>query len=586
MTDNHRYNHFVIFALILITGLGLALALPWLANAQGLAAQIEVGEQDNTPEATRFYVDKTGDGTNPTLGWSTAFTNVQDALSAASSGWMPIADAAGYTISGRITDRDGNPIQGVTITAWKQYLVYLPLVLRGFEQGVASKPSSGLELLAGSEGVATDPTRGGILKDQPDLSWLPQGVGATSVLPDATYTAITDVTGNYTLSDLPADTYILVPSLVGQSFGPTSLTVTVPPDTSSQDFETNNPPNAPSNPSPADGATNPGLEVDLSWTGGDLDGDMVTYDVYFDADTDPPITLASDDQTGTTYDPGALTANTHYYWKAVAKDEHGATNAGPVWDFATAAGDDPPPPGEMIFIPAGEFQMGCDSSNPSSICYSTEQPLHTVYLDAYYMDKYEVTNAQYAQCVASSSCDPPQYNKSYTRLSYYGNATYADYPVIYVSWYNASDYCTWAGNRLPTEAEWEKGARGSSDTRMYPWGNTSADCTLVNFYVLGSPGYHCVGDTSQVGSYPSGASPYGLMDVAGNVLEWVADWYDKDYYSTSPYSNPTGPASGIYKVQRGGDWEMDWGSLRSANRDQFHPLHRTDNWGFRCARSP
>ena len=160
-------------------------------------------------------------------------------------------------------------------------------------------------------------------------------------------------------------------------------------------------------------------------------------------------------------------------------------------------------------------------SNPRLGGNDDEKPVHAVYLDAFWIDKYEVTNAQYKKCVDWGYCVAPQKNSS-TRDSYYGNPQYESYPVI-VSWDQAKNFCTRAGKRLPTEAECEKAARGTGE-RIYPWGDTF-DKNLVNSLHRG------FGDTMPVGSFPNGASPYGVMDMAGNVSEWVADFYSSDYYN-------------------------------------------------------
>ncbi|GIK41437.1 MAG: hypothetical protein BroJett011_52700 [Chloroflexota bacterium] len=223
----------------------------------------------------------------------------------------------------------------------------------------------------------------------------------------------------------------------------------------------------------------------------------------------------------------------------------------------------------MVLVPAGPFTMGSDYSE-----FNNEKPAHEVTLAAFYIDQYEVTNAQYHHCVEAGMCTPPDQTSSSTRDSYYGNAQFDNFPVIYVNWEQAKTYCEWRDARLPTEAEWEKAARGT-DGRIFPWRDEAPNEVLLNFN-------NNIGDTTPVGTYPEGASPYEVLDMAGNVWEWVADWYDSEYYKNSPSENPSGPPNGDYKVLRGGSWG-DFQHEERATKRNVPPAKPGDNIGFRCA---
>jgi len=196
----------------------------------------------------------------------------------------------------------------------------------------------------------------------------------------------------------------------------------------------------------------------------------------------------------------------------------------------------------QVYIPAGTFHMGGFDVRAAP----DEFPAHDVTLDAYWMDQIEVTNVMYQLCVSAGVCTLPQNLGTARKAKYFDDPAFKDYPVVYVTWGQAKSYCEWAGRRLPTEAEWERAARGD-DMRTFPWGEDKADYRFANFNML-------VTDTSRVGSYPLGASPFGVLDMAGNVAEWTNDIYRGNYYSVSPLENPQGPAEGstFFRVVRGG----------------------------------
>lgn len=217
---------------------------------------------------------------------------------------------------------------------------------------------------------------------------------------------------------------------------------------------------------------------------------------------------------------------------------------------------------EMVFIPAGSFIMGSNHSKEEDA-----NPSHLVYLEAFWIDRYEVTNEQYRKCVLAKACSEPD------DLSSYNDPLFANHPVVYVSWHDARDYCQWMGKRLPSEAEWEKAARGDQGS-IYPWGNEPrVECLNAGRRSMG---------TTSVGAFPCNASPYGAMDMAGNVWEWVEDWYEpypNSHYATELFGQKV-------KVVRGGSWNHPLEDARSYHRDFAHPSRALVVVGFRCAASP
>ena len=252
-------------------------------------------------------------------------------------------------------------------------------------------------------------------------------------------------------------------------------------------------------------------------------------------------------------------------------EEMGQPPAGDAADnsVAVVAADEQPIPEEMVLIPAGPFVRGTKHGG------FDEQPERSIFLDAFLIDRYEVTNHQYEQFVAATghrkSGPPSRYAKNMVRMRG------PNQPVVYVSWDDADAYCRWKGKRLPTEAEWEKAMRGV-DGRLWPWGNVEQ---------LGAANWARVNDgydvSASAGTFKNDRSPFGVMDGAGNVIEWVNDWYRETYYRDSAERNPQSPENGVYKVLRGGGYTTTGSDLRITSRSKMVPDFRDETIGFRCA---
>lgn len=262
----------------------------------------------------------------------------------------------------------------------------------------------------------------------------------------------------------------------------------------------------------------------------------------------------------------------------------------------------------LILIPEGEFVMGSEGS----FAKDHEKPEHTVYLDSYLIYQTHVTNFQFEKFIKDTGYVTTAEELGWSLVfngesfdeiegAYWAApkgpessiANRGNFPVLHVSWIDGAAYCAWAGGRLPTEAEWEKAARGVDGSRMFPWEGDRYTGDLANVCEVNCPADWALTDhddgyamSSPVGNYPNGASPYGVLDMAGNVTDWVSDWYAEDYYSVSPYENPTGPETGEMRVHRGASWYSGYTNQRSTARNMNLPTHKHDHGGFRCVIEP
>lgn len=254
----------------------------------------------------------------------------------------------------------------------------------------------------------------------------------------------------------------------------------------------------------------------------------------------------------------------------------------PEGEYCVAGACSEPPEG-MVAVPAGNFWMGCEDPNDTD-CLPDQYPFHEVFLDAFAIDRTEATIDEYEACMEAGGCGAPAQENAFGQACTWDNAPNGTYPITCINWFQASSFCEWQGKRLPTEAEWEKAARGT-DARLFPWGNDAPTC---NHAAANSCTDFAVADgTVPVGSLPLGASPYGALDMAGNVWEWVSDWYDASYYLVSPGQNPGGPASGPRRGLRSCSTNSGWIAAITTFRGVDYDVptrsdaHRTV--GVRCA---
>ena len=352
--------------------------------------------------------------------------------------------------------------------------------------------------------------------------------------------------------------------------------------------------------------------VSLVWTRNN-DAGFVSYNLYYSSepgvDTTSTLACSVTSREDTLYTVSSLSSGTTYYFRLATFGVSGGiaySNEVQVETDTSTGGDG----AEMVYIPGGEFEMG----DNSGLGTNDEAPLHIVHLDPYYIDKYEVTNALFEQFINDGGYTTREYwsddgwewkqdeevsfPEYWESGEYNSGPSYTDYPVVGVSWYEAEAYCVWAGKRLPTEAEWELAAKGT-EGNIWPWGNEffqEIEGETVHCNFNGSDGGRSdpYERSSPVGSFPTGDSPYGVSDMAGNVEEWCYDWYSNTYYQGSPMDNPQGPVGNPTtdsKVERGGSWikysypDLSGFYFRTSKRYYKDPDRRKHYIGFRCVRS-